>query len=220
MESMLERNQLTLSAVVRGIRARNKWTLREMSDRCGMSISTLSKVEHDRLTLTYDKLQQMSQRLNISMSDLFSEESNRATDAGIGRRSVGTLADAVRVTTKNYDYYYLCPELSKKRMIPQVTKVRAKSLKEFGELVRHDGEEFVYVAEGQVIVHTEFYEPLTLNAGESIYINSAMGHAYLAGEGCEEALTIGVMSSGNEELTESLMQLHGATMDVLERTAA
>ena len=63
----------TLGAVLRGIRARNGWTLKEMSAKSGIPVSTLSKVEHDRLTLTYDKLQQLSQRLNIRMSDLFAE---------------------------------------------------------------------------------------------------------------------------------------------------
>ncbi len=52
---------------------RNDWTLKEMSERTGIPLSTLSKVEHDRLTLTYDKLLQLSQRLNMRMSDLFTE---------------------------------------------------------------------------------------------------------------------------------------------------
>ncbi|WP_374571045.1 helix-turn-helix domain-containing protein [Phenylobacterium sp. J426] len=44
-----------------------------MSERTGIPLSTLSKVEHDRLTLTYDKLLQLSQRLNLRMSELFAE---------------------------------------------------------------------------------------------------------------------------------------------------
>ena len=46
-------------------------SLKEMSERTGIPLSTLAKVEHDRLTLTYDKLLQLSQRLNLRMSDLF-----------------------------------------------------------------------------------------------------------------------------------------------------
>jgi transcriptional regulator with XRE-family HTH domain len=49
--------------LVRSLRARNGWTLKEMSERTAIPVSTLSKVEHDRLTLTYDKLVQLSQRL-------------------------------------------------------------------------------------------------------------------------------------------------------------
>jgi transcriptional regulator with XRE-family HTH domain len=199
----------TLGSLVRSLRARNGWTLKEMSERIDIPVSTLSKVEHDRLTLTYDKLQQLSQRLNIRMSELFADPGEPNEPAVTARRSVGRLDDAVRVNTKNYDYYYLCTELRRKRMIPVYTRIRAKSVEEFGELVRHSGEEFIYVLDGAVEVHTEFYDPVVLHAGESIYIDSAMGHAYLAAEGCDEALVLAVCSSADEGLLESLYSLHG-----------
>ena len=69
----MKSDQPTLGSLLRSLRARNGWTLKEMSERTGIPLSTLSKVEHDRLTLTYDKLQQLSQRLNLRMSELFSE---------------------------------------------------------------------------------------------------------------------------------------------------
>jgi transcriptional regulator with XRE-family HTH domain len=201
--------QPTLGALLKGLRARNGWTLKEMSERSGIPVSTLSKVEHDRLTLTYDKLQQLSQRLRIRMSELFAEPTESDAAAVTARRSIGQLERAVRVTTPNYDYHYLCTELRRKRMIPLITAIRAKSLAEFGDLVRHPGEEFVFVLTGRIEVHTEFYDPVVLEEGESIYIDSNMGHAYLAAEGCEEATTIGICSSAEEDLMSSLLVLHG-----------
>lgn len=179
-----------------------------MSERTGIPLSTLAKVEHDRLTLTYDKLQQLSQRLNIRMSDLFSENDGADEAPVTARRSVGRLADAIRVNTPNYDYYYMCPELRRKRMVPAVTRVRAKSIEEFGDLVHHPGEEYVYVLEGPVEIHTEFYEPILLQTGESIYIDSTMGHAYVLPKGRDEALVLGVCASADDGLMDSLMALH------------
>jgi transcriptional regulator with XRE-family HTH domain len=202
----------TLGSLLGAIRARHGWTLKQMSERTDIPVSTLSKVEHDRLTLTYDKLLQVSQRLNISLSELLSDPGSAAPVMGpavTARRSIGVVADAIRVNTRNYDYYYLCPELRKKRMIPVLTRIRAKSLEEFGELVRHPGEEYIYVLEGGITVHTEFYDPVVLKAGESIYVDSNMGHAYVA-EGCDEATVLGVCSSSDEGLMESLMSLHGS----------
>jgi transcriptional regulator with XRE-family HTH domain len=198
----------TLGSLLRGLRLRNRWTLKEMSERTGIPLSTLAKVEHDRLTLTYDKLLQLSQRLNLRMSDLFSE-SDGASEAPItARRSIGRLADAIRVNTPNYEYFYMCPELRRKRMVPTVTRVRAKSIGEFGELVHHPGEEYIYVLQGPVEIHTEFYEPILLQTGESIYIDSTMGHAYVAPKGHDEALVLGVCSSADDDLMDSLMALH------------
>jgi transcriptional regulator with XRE-family HTH domain len=179
-----------------------------MSARSGIPMSTLSKVEHDRLTLTYDKLLQLSQRLSLRISDLFADSSEARESNVTARRSIGDLENAVRVNTPNYDYYYLCTELRKKRMVPIMTKVRAKSVKEFGDFVRHPGEEYVYVLEGRLEVHTEFYDPVILEQGGSIYIDSNMGHAYIAGEGFDEVTVLAVCSSMDDELMTSLIGLH------------
>ena len=198
----------TLGALLRSLRVRQGWTLKQMSAKCGIPVSTLSKVEHDRLTLSYDKLYQVSQRLGLRMSELFAEPSDDVAPAVTARRSLGGLDKAVRVETPNYDYFYLCTELRRKRMVPVITKIRAKSVEQFGELVHHAGEEYVYVLKGKIIVATEFYDPVTLGEGESIYIDSNMGHAYLAAENCDEAEVLGVMSSGDDDLMKSLLDLH------------
>jgi len=185
-----------------------------MSAKTGIPVSTLSKVEHDRLTLTYDKLQQLSQRLNIRMSDLFAENDEAAAPKVTARRSIGRLDRALHIETPNYDYFYLSTELRGKLMIPLLTRIRARSLEEFGELVRHPGEEIVYVIEGSIEVHTQFYDPVVLTRGESIYIDSTMGHAYLVADGCDEALVLGVCSSAEDNLMGSLMNLHGERKDL------
>lgn len=201
-------NAPTLGALMRSLRSRHGWTLKEMSEKCGIPVSTLSKVEHDRLTLTYDKLYQLSQRLGIRMSELFAEMSEEAPGAVTARRSLGDLQQAVHIETSNYDYHFLCAELRRKRMIPVIARIRSKSFKEFGELVHHSGEEFTYVIKGQVVLNTEFYDPVVLKEGESIYFDSSMGHAYLAAQDCDEAVVLTVMSSADEEQMESLISLH------------
>jgi transcriptional regulator with XRE-family HTH domain len=50
---------------------RKGWTLKEMSQRIRIPVSTLSKVEHDRLSLTYDKLLLVSHGLRIPLAELF-----------------------------------------------------------------------------------------------------------------------------------------------------
>lgn len=214
-------HQPTLGKLLKGLRARNGWTLREMSDHSGIPVSTLSKIEHDRLTLSYDKLQQLSQRLGVRMSELFAEEEEGSGPAAVtARRSIGRVDRAIQVTTPNYDYHYLCPELRRKRMIPVLTHIRAKTVEEFGDLVSHTGEEYIFVLEGRIEVHTEFYDPVVLERGESIYIDSQMGHAYIVAEGCEEAMVLGVCSSADESLMSSLLNLHGGDADENQDAAA
>ena len=135
----------TLGVLLRKLRSRHGWTLKQMSENSGIPLSTLSKIEHDRLTLTYDKLYQVSQRLGIPISELFAETGQDIAPTVTARRSLGDIDQALHVETPNYDYYFLCTELRRKRMIPVITKIRAKTSEEFGELVHHPGEEFIFV---------------------------------------------------------------------------
>jgi transcriptional regulator with XRE-family HTH domain len=202
----------TLGNILRVLRTRNGWTRKEMSERTGIPFSTLAKVEKDLLTLSYDKLLQISQRLKMRISELLAHGDARESRV-MTRRSIGTLDTAVHINSSNYDYYFLCPDLRKKRMIPIFGRPHARTLEEFGELVRHSGEEFIFVLTGRVAVHTEFYEPVVLETGQCMYIDSGMGHAYLLGPGCDEASALSGCTSEDGDLLESLTKpdRHGAS---------
>jgi transcriptional regulator with XRE-family HTH domain len=188
---------------MRSLRARKGWTRKEMSERTGIPLSTLAKVENDLLTLSYDKLLQISQRLKMRMSELLAHGDTEDSRV-MTRRSIGTLDTAVRINSSNYDYYFLCPDLRRKRMIPIFGRPHARTLEEFGELVRHAGEEFIFVLTGRVEVHTEFYEPVILEPCQCMYIDSGMGHAYLLGPGCDEASAISGCTCEDGDLLDSL----------------
>lgn len=178
---MSDANKPRLGSALRALRKQHGWTLAEVSRRTGFSVPTLSKVENDRVSLSYDKLIRLSEGMSIDISQLFAPAgSTGETPAITGRRSISREADGQLVSTRNYDYWYLNTDVRQKKLIPILTELRARTLKEFGELVRHSGEEFIYVLEGSVEVHTELYEPYVLHAGEATYIDSTMGHAYLA----------------------------------------
>jgi transcriptional regulator with XRE-family HTH domain len=200
----------TLGSLIRLVRTQNGWTLREMSKKVGIPLSTLAKVETDKLSLTYDKLQQLSSRLGMTMTEFLGlgevPAAQEPTPVVSGRRSVAGADNTVRVTTPNYDYQYLCADLRQKRMVPIIVRLHSHDIAEFGELVKHKGEEFVYVLEGTIEIHLEFYTPVTLTAGQGIYLDSTMEHAYLA-KNCESALVLAVCSSENPDLASELISL-------------
>jgi transcriptional regulator with XRE-family HTH domain len=169
-----------LGPALRKLRRQNSWTLAEVSKRTGFSVPTLSKVENDRISLSYDKLIRLSEGLNVDISRLFTAHIGGAETPSItGRRSVNRRGDAQRVATPNYTHYYLSTDVVHKKLTPILVEPRARSLEEFGELVTHSGEEFIYVLEGQIEVHTSLYKLFTLQSGESAYLDSSMGHAYI-----------------------------------------
>ena len=198
----------TLGGLVRLLRQRNGWTLREMSERVGIPLSTLAKVEADKLSLSYDKLQQFASRLGMTMVEFLGagEPSAERPLMITGRRSVARSGNSVEIRTSNYDYEYLCADLREKRMVPIITRIRAHDMNEFGEHIRHKGEEFIYVLEGTIEVHLQYYASVTLTAGQGIYIDSTMGHAYVA-KNCGSALVLAVCSSEDPNLAGELISL-------------
>jgi mannose-6-phosphate isomerase-like protein (cupin superfamily) len=200
----------TLGRLIRLLRQRNGWTLRQMSEKVGIPLSTLAKVEADKLSLTYDKLQQFTSRLGLTMTEFLSQAEAPAATAGTpapvvtARRSLAIGGNSIQVSTPNYDYEYLCADLREKRMVPILARVHARDVIEFGEPLRHQGEEFIFVLEGSIEVHLQFYTPVTLRAGQGIYIDSTMGHAYVAKD-CESALLLAVCSSEDPNLAGELI---------------
>ena len=168
-------------AMLKKLRIQRGWTLKEVSRRTGYPVSTLSKIENDRVSLTYDKLTRISAGLDVDFSSLFGAQEVTAEASAVhGRRSITRAGEGRSIESKNYFHLYAATELLNKRLIPIIVEIRARSLEEFGELVRHSGEEYIYVLEGEVDVHTSAYAPVRLKAGDSIYFDSTMGHAYIA----------------------------------------
>jgi len=200
----------TLGGLIRALRQQKGWTLRQMSEKVGIPLSTLAKVEADKLSLTYDKLQQFSSRLGLTMVEFLANETAGARSPPpvvTARRSLTTSGNSIQVSTPSYDYEYLCADLREKRMIPIIARIRSHSIEEFGEALRHQGEEFIFVLEGTIEVHLQFYTSVTLTAGQGIYLDSTMGHAYVARD-CESALVLAVCSSENPvNLASELMGL-------------
>lgn len=167
---------------LRALRTQRGWTLSELSDRTGLPISTLSKVENNRMSLTYDKLTRISRGLEIDIADLFGSSSQASAPQQVptGRRSITRANEGYAIDTDNYGQRFPASELRQKRFTPIVAEIRARSLQEFGELIRHPGEEFALVLEGSLELHTDLYAPARLEVGDSIYFDSNMGHAYIA----------------------------------------
>lgn len=174
---MEDDKQSVLAQRLRALRRARTWTLKQAAAATGVSTSTLSKIENGLLSPTYDNLIKIAAGLQLDVAELFT-----ASDAhmGTGRRSLSFMGEGRPYQTPYYDHRLLCTELSHKRMMPFHTRVKARAFEEFHDWSRHQGEEFVYVLEGEIRVYTEFYEPARLQAGESFYIDSRMGHRVIS----------------------------------------
>ena len=186
------------------LRQARRWSLSELSKRSTIATSTLSKVENGILSLAYDRLQLIAGAFGLTLSEFFAAESS--VDASAVARISWAHRDSGEVVDSGaYVYHYLCTSLRAKRMVPILSQVIARTLPEFGRLLRHEGEEFVFAHKGRVEVHTEFYKPQVLEEGEGVYIDSRMGHAYTnAGPGDAWILSVNTNPISPEVITKTL----------------
>ncbi|EHM01345.1 DNA-binding helix-turn-helix protein [Acetobacteraceae bacterium AT-5844] len=196
----------SLGESVRAARQAQGLTLKEVSARSGLAVSTLSKVENGQMSLTYDKLLALSEGLRVNVATLFETPGSAPARPVMARRSISRRGQGQRLHTDWYEYLYQFTDLARKRMIPIMAELHARTIEEFGDLIRHGGEEYFYVIEGRVEVHTEFYAPDVLEPGDGIYLDSTMGHAYL-NAGDRPARAVVVCSGVDPELDAALIAL-------------
>ncbi|MBP6019175.1 MAG: helix-turn-helix transcriptional regulator [Burkholderiaceae bacterium] len=172
------------------MRKTNNLTVAALSELAGVARSTISKVENGQMSPTFDVIQKLCNGLNENIVAFFSDD---GSEPPTGRRSITRIGAGRKYSNKCYDHEVLCTDLSNKKMFAALSTIKARSVQDFDEWVSHDGEEFFYVVSGEVIVHSELYEPLSLKAGDSMYFDCTMGHATVSASD-EDAKVLWVFS--------------------------
>lgn len=201
-----DRNQI-FGPHVRALRKARGLTLVELSAASGLAASTLSKVENGHISLTYDNLIRLADGLGVDLARLVDpgRDAPPAADAPMARFTVTRAGERPQLPIDVYGYEPLVAGLTNKLMDPTFVHVRARRVEEFQHLVSHPGEEFVFVLSGAIEVHTEHYAPTRLEAGDSIYFDASMGHAYVTvSEEDATILNICAGAHGQEPILEAV----------------
>jgi transcriptional regulator with XRE-family HTH domain len=206
-------------AKLKALRLRKGWKLADVAERTGFPVSTLSKIENGKMALTYDKIARLSKGLEVDIGTFFMDRDEPpAVALATGRRSVIRHGDGQIIDTEHYRHRFVATDLLNKHFVPIIGESFAKSIDDFGELIRHNGEEFTYVLEGALELHTELYAPLRLEAGEAIYFDSGMGHAYV--DVGDRPLKLLSICSGDESQLISAHKREAGPTEVVESGSA
>ncbi|KAB0478867.1 helix-turn-helix transcriptional regulator [Vibrio sp. IB15] len=179
---------LKLGQRIKDIRSKLGITLEEASQRTGLARSTLSKIENEQISPTFQAMQKLAMGLQIDMPQLFEPPRKKVAT---GRRDLTKAGQGKPHPTPTYEHELLATELSNKKMMPFKSRVRARAFEEYNDWVRHDGEEFLMVISGDVMFYSEFYEPVPMSEGDSMYYDANMGHMLIS-TSTEDALILWV----------------------------
>ncbi|MGF1697805.1 XRE family transcriptional regulator [Vibrio kyushuensis] len=168
---------LKLGERIKDIRAKLGITLEEASQRTGLARSTLSKIENEQISPTFQAMQKLALGLQINMPQLFEPPRKKVAT---GRRDISRSGEGKAHPTPTYEHELLATQLSNKKMMPFKSRIHARKFEEYGDWVRHDGEEFLLILSGEVLFYSEFYEPVSMSEGDSVYYDANMGHMLIS----------------------------------------
>ncbi len=164
---------------LRGIRKAQKLTLLALSERSGVALSTLSKMELGQISISYEKFGAVARALKVDVSRLFDPAAARA-----GEKPPtfvhSAISSAPGYQSDQYDYRALCADYPAKAMEPMYGRIVARKASDFSDYIRHPGEEFVMVLSGSVRIEFETGESVVVKRMESVYFDSSVGHMYLS----------------------------------------
>jgi DNA-binding XRE family transcriptional regulator len=182
----------SLGAALRNARKEKGLTLNDVSDKAGISLSTLSRVETGQLTLSFERAHVLAEVLGIPFTRLMAETREQVVTTPQGWRSVSRAGEGRVVETANFTYRYVCTDMMYRNLVTIFGVPKARTLEEHGPLVSHEGEEFTHVLAGSIYLITEPYEPLLLTTGDCIQFDASTPHAILR-TGDVEPLLMGCM---------------------------
>ncbi|KAF0220500.1 MAG: hypothetical protein FD174_1154 [Geobacteraceae bacterium] len=174
-----EIRELRLGEKIRKLRQERRHTLQELSESSGLSKPLLSQIENDQVTPPLATLLKIARGLKVGIHYFFEDEGDRRKYVLI-RGDEGTTSPrrSKSDVTEGYRYRPLAPGIRHKQMEPFLVEFELSEWDD-GHFYRHDGEEFIYLVEGELEFHYG-QEIMRLKPGDSIYYDSSEPHGYVS----------------------------------------
>ena len=148
-------------------------SLDELSQRTGFSAELLSKIENNEVYPQLGAIIKLSKALDAAFGQVLCGAGNKPyAVTRIKDRKPVSRSTSQKGDRDIYAYKGLAPEVEGRHMEPLIVNLQAQSAK---EISCHDGEEFVYVLSGTVVLELgeDRYE---LEPGDSAYYLSQTPH--------------------------------------------
>lgn len=157
----------TLGDNIKKLRKKQQMTLKNLAEKTNFSISFLSQLERGKSSATLESLKKISLALEVEPGDLFNS-SYKKNDL-IRRNTLET----EHMKRQEIHYHSLYDSIENPAFAPHL--VMLKPSQNEGNLIKHPGQEFIYVLEGQLTVYID-KETYILNPSDSIMFNSHYEH--------------------------------------------
>lgn len=178
---------MNIGKTIHTLRKENKMTLLELSDKSGVALATLSRMENGKMTGTLESHMKICEALGVPLPEVYKNlyPAKRAID--IQKNKSRT---EVFIHDKKSSEEILASKVLNKKMMPVLIKI-ARGGKTQTEETKAGIEKFIYVLEGKIDANIG-EEKYNMSKNDSLYFESNVPH-YLKNTGSSDARIISVV---------------------------
>lgn len=170
------------------LRKEHRLTLKELSQKSGVAIATLSRMENDIMTGTLDSHKAICAAIGISLAEFYHEIESEGKVVSLLKGGEGKDA---QVHSKTAAMELLTTKVMNKKMMPLLLRI-SRGSKSNKEENKPGTEKFVYVLEGSLTAEIG-KDRHTIAKGDSLYFDASLSHQFF-NSGKSEAVAVCVIS--------------------------
>ena len=171
-------SQSVVGLKIKGIRESKNISVEEISERSGLSVEQINSIESDQNLPSLGPLIKIARALGVRLGTFMDDNdalgpvvcraADREKDNSI------SFSNGAADARKHMEYHPLAQQKAGRHMEPFVIDIHPEETLAF-QLSAHEGEEFIYVMQGEVeVVYGK--DTYTLKEGDSIYYDSIVNH--------------------------------------------
>lgn len=163
---------------IKGIRESKNLSVEEIAERSGLSTEQITSIEIGQNLPSLGTLIKIARALGVRLGTFMDDNDalgpvvTRAKDRD-GDSSI-SFSNGTASARKHMEYHPLARQKAGRHMEPFIINIHPEEEKEF-QLSAHEGEEFIYVMEGELEIDYG-KEKYMLEQGDSIYYDSIVKH--------------------------------------------
>jgi len=171
-------NHTIVGLKIKGLRESKNLSVEEIAERSGLTVEQINSIENDVNLPSLGPLIKIARALGVRLGTFMDDNDalgpvvTRAKDRE--RDSSISFSNGATDARKHMEYHPLAQQKAGRHMEPFVIDIHPEETPEF-QLSAHEGEEFIYVMQGEVeIVYGK--ETYALKEGDSIFYDSIVKH--------------------------------------------
>ena len=174
----MSNNNSALGSKIKGIRESRNLTVEEIAESSGLTVDQINSIENDENLPSLGPLIKIARAMGVRLGTFMDDNDAlgpvicRAKDRE--KESSISFSNGAVDARKHMEYHPLAQQKAGRHMEPFVIDINPEDKTEFN-LSAHEGEEFIYVMNGEVEIEYG-KEKYTLHEGDSIFYDSIVKH--------------------------------------------